>query len=85
MSANERLAWTIDVFDEATERLVEEHELAGVTVEKLREIFGQPESEPMVDSFRVSEAQAHALQPFLSNPLQIASGRSYFLQCHSTN
>ena len=33
MSANQRLAWTIDVFDEETERLVEEHELKGVTVE----------------------------------------------------
>jgi len=45
MSANQRLAWTIDVFDEATERLLEEHELEGVTVEKLREIFGQPSDE----------------------------------------
>jgi hypothetical protein len=83
MSANQRLAWTIDVFDEATERLVEEHQLEGVTVEKLREIFGQPDHEPMVDSFRVSEAQAKALQPYLGKPLQVSPGRSYFLECHS--
>ena len=83
MSANQRLAWTIDVFDEATERLVEEYQLEGVTVEKLREIFGQPDDEPMVDSFRVSEAQAKALQPYLSKPLQVSPGRSYFLECHS--
>ena len=83
MSANQRLAWTIDVFDEATERLLEEHALQGVTVEKLREIFGQPNDEPMVDSFRISEAQAQALQPYLSKPLKISAGRSYFLECHS--
>jgi len=47
------MAWTIDVFDDETERLVEEHELKGVTVEKLREIFDQPPDAPMVDSFRV--------------------------------
>ena len=83
MSANQRLAWTIDVFDEATERLLEEYQLEGVTVEKLREIFGQADDEPMVDSFPVSEAQAQALQPYLSKPLQVSPGRSYFLECHS--
>lgn len=83
MSASERRAWTIDVFDDATERLVEEHKLVGVTVEKLREIFRQHDSEPMVDSFRVSEAEARALEPYLTKPLQLSSGRSYFLECHS--
>jgi hypothetical protein len=83
MSAKQRLAWTIDVFDEETERLVEEHELKGVTVEKLREIFDQPPDAPMVDSFRVYETQAKELQPYLSAPLQLAAGRSYFLECHS--
>jgi hypothetical protein len=82
MSTNQRLAWTIDVFDDATERLLEEYELRGVTVEKLREIFGQPDDEPMVDSFRVSEKQAQALEPYLSRPSKLASGRSYFLECH---
>lgn len=82
MSTNQRMAWTIDVFDDATERLLDEYELRGVTVEKLREIFGQPDDEPMVDSFRVSDAQAQALEPYLSKPLKLAPGRSYFLECH---
>ncbi|MDB4971538.1 MAG: hypothetical protein JWN44_7227 [Myxococcales bacterium] len=84
MSANHRLAWTIDVFDDATERLIEEHELNSVTVERLREIFHQPPDAPMVDSFRLDEAQAKELEPYLGTPLRLAAGRSYFLECHSS-
>ena len=85
MSADHRLTWTIDVFDEADEQLLEEHELTGVTIENLRKIFCQPDDEPMIDSFRLSEAQALALQPYLTKPLQVSPGRAYFLECHSAS
>jgi len=62
-----------------TERLVEEHELKGVTVEKLREIFDSPPDAPMVDSFRVYETQAKELQLDLGTPLQFAPVARTFL------
>ena len=83
MSADHRVIWTIDVFDEVDETLLEEHELTGVTVEQLRKIFRQPDDNPMIDSFAISETQARALQPYLSSPLQASPGRTYFLECHS--
>ena len=82
MSANNRMVWTIDVFDDATEQLVEEHALAGIAEEQLREMFGQPANARMVDSFRVSDAQARLLQSYLRSPLHLRPGRSYFLECH---
>lgn len=78
------VSWVIDVFDEATEQLIEEYELRGVTVEDLRRIFEQPPDEPMYDSFRADQIKINSLIQFLDRPLVQRAGYSYFLQCHSS-
>ena len=57
----------------------EEIDLSNMTLQVLQGIFGQPETEPMYSVYVVEPRHAKALQPYISEPLDVQQFE-YFLE-----
>ena len=56
-----------------------EIDLSNVPLQTLQSIFGEPKNEPMYSVYTVESRHANALQPYISEPLDIRR-LDYFLE-----
>ncbi|MDQ6949987.1 MAG: hypothetical protein M3256_28030 [Actinomycetota bacterium] len=70
--------WTLEGFDRLTEKLMEEHVLAGRTDREWGDLFGRPDGDPLLGEWEVDEREARQLEAELGISLDVVT-RVYFV------
>src|SRR5436190_11717978 len=79
---SERLERSLAYCSKADERLVGELSLAGVDLNILQTLFELADDDPMYEVFPVGPAQAAALQPYVSEAIDL-DRYNYYVECHA--
>ena len=79
---SEQVARTLSFFSKDSEAFVAEYPLRGIDLERLRQIFDVPTDDPMYDSWPVGPEQAAALQPFVTEFINLTRF-DCFLESHA--
>ena len=70
--------WLLEGFDRRTEKLMEEHVLAGKRDREWGNLFGRPDNDPLLGEREVTEVEARQLKAHLGIQLDLVS-RVYFV------
>lgn len=74
--------WEVSIFDEETERLVEEFKVHGLDSAGARSLWEVPPGEPPAGEFPVTEKELGRLNHLLDRPLRLEPGQVAFIGLH---
>ena len=69
------------VFEKRADKLLREIPLKKASRSQLRKLFNRPTDDPMYDSYPVTKTQTQALQPLISEPIDLKR-YDYFVECY---
>lgn len=82
--SNQQILWFLKMYDKSGDFPISTHELEGIQVRDLQQLFDEPPDDPMYETYRITDSQVEWLQNFTGIKINLQL-YDYFVECEAIN